>query len=54
MEPVPKTKAWFTAQVIQHQAALFRVARAILSSDEDAEDAVQDAILSAYTRLDTL
>ncbi len=50
----PTTKAWFTQQVICHQTSLFRTARAILSSDEDAEDAVQEAILSAYTRLDTL
>ena len=54
MKPDQMTKAWFTGQVIQHQTALFRTARAILSSDADAEDAVQEAILSAYTRLDTL
>jgi len=32
----------------QHNRRLFRVARAILKSDADAEDAVQDAYLSAY------
>ncbi len=47
-------KAWFTGQVVRCQADLFRVARSILKTDEDAEDAVQEAILSAYARLHLL
>jgi len=32
---------------------LFRVARGVLDTDAEAEDAVQDAYLAAFTRLDT-
>ena len=35
----------FTRLVLQNQTAMFRTARAIVSTDEDAEDAVQSAIL---------
>ena len=48
------TKEWFSGQVIRNQTALFRTARTILPADQDAEDAVQEAILSAYTNLETL
>lgn len=48
------TKEWFSGQVVRNQTALFRTARAILTNDQDAEDAVQEAILSAYARLETL
>ena len=48
------TKAWFTGQVVQNQTALYRTARTILKNREDAEDAVQEAILAAYASLDTL
>ena len=51
--PVP-TKEWFSNQVTDCQTALFRTARAILRSDADAEDAVQETILAAYTGLETL
>ena len=34
-----------------HNGRLFRVARAILKSDEEAEDALQDAYLDAYRRI---
>ena len=42
-------KETFTRQVVQNQEALFRTARAILRQDQDAEDAVQEAICSAFT-----
>jgi len=48
------TKEWFAGQVVHNQTALFRTARTILRSDQDAEDAVQEAILSAYAGLKTL
>lgn len=38
----------FCAQVISCQDTLFHIAKAILCSDEDAEDAVQEAICSAF------
>lgn len=47
-------KAWFSGQVVNDQTAMFRMARTILKNDEDAEDAVQEAILSAYANLDSL
>lgn len=43
-------KEQFCQLVIQHQEAMFRTARAILQSNEDAEDAVQDAICAAFAR----
>ena len=42
----------FTRLVLQNQTAMFRTARAIVSTDEDAEDAVQSAICTAFTKLD--
>ena len=41
-------KETFCAQVIRHQEAMFRAAKAILKQDEDAEDAVQEAICAAF------
>ena len=41
-------KEAFCAQVMAHQDAMFRTAKAILRRDEDAEDAVQEAICAAY------
>ena len=42
-------KETFCAQVIRHQEAMFRAAKAILKQDEDAEDAVQEAFLRLLT-----
>ena len=47
-------KETFCAQVIRHQDALFRAAKAILRSDEDAEDAVQEAICAAFAAREQL
>ena len=47
-------KETFCAQVIRHQDALFRAAKAIVRSDEDAEDAVQEAICAAFAARDQL
>lgn len=47
-------KESFCAQVIGCQETMFRTARAILRSDEDAEDAVQEAICTAFARRDSL
>lgn len=41
-------KEIFCARVIENQEALFRTAKAILRNDEDAEDAVQEAICAAF------
>ncbi len=42
----------FEAVMRRHNGRLFRVARAILKNDADAEDALQDAYLEAYRHLD--
>ena len=47
-------KEAFSAQVIACQETMFRTARAILRSDEDAEDAVQEAICTAFAHRDSL
>ncbi len=47
-------KEIFCTRVMENQEALFRTAKAILRNDEDAEDAVQEAICSAFERRQTL
>jgi len=44
----------FTEAIRRHRAAMFRVARAMLRSDADAEDAVSAATLSAWQHLSSL
>ena len=38
----------FAAAVTEHRRAMYRAARALLSSDADAEDAVSEAVLRAW------
>jgi RNA polymerase sigma-70 factor (ECF subfamily) len=45
--------AAFGELVDRHRTAVYRAARAALSSPTDAEDAAQDAFLVAYQRLDS-
>jgi RNA polymerase sigma-70 factor, ECF subfamily len=45
--------AAFEALMRRHNQRLFRVARAILGDDAEAEDALQDAYLDAYRHMDT-
>lgn len=44
-------KEWFTSQVHEHQDELYRLAYHILRGKEDAEDALQEALLRAYSNL---
>lgn len=44
----------FTALVMEHQAALYRTARSLLSNPQDAEDAVQQAICAAFAHREQL
>src|SRR5215208_2112133 len=44
--------AAFEALMRRHNGKLFRVARAILKDDAEAEDALQDAYLDAYRHMD--
>lgn len=48
------TKEVFCGQVLAAEASLYRVARAILRSDADCADAIQEGILKAYQNLDSL
>jgi RNA polymerase sigma-70 factor (ECF subfamily) len=54
-EPVPEARdvQAFEALMRRHNRRLYRVARAILRSDSDAEDAVQDAYVAAWRALGT-
>ena len=47
-------KETFCAGIVDCQETMFRAAKAILQNDQDAEDAVQEAIVAAWKRLDTL
>lgn len=42
---------WFCGQVEQHKTALYRLARSILRNDEDAKDAVGEAVCKAFAAL---
>ena len=44
----------FCSKVLANQEAMFRAAKAILKNDEDAEDAVQEAICAAFINRDSL
>jgi RNA polymerase sigma-70 factor, ECF subfamily len=46
-----RDQAAFEALMRRHNGRLFRVARAILKDDSEAEDALQDAYLDAYRRI---
>lgn len=48
------TKEQFEADVLSAEKSLYYLARSILPNDEDCADALQNAILLAYRRLDTL
>lgn len=48
------TKEEFCRQVLQAESSLYCVARSILHNNEDCADAMQEAILRAWTKLDTL
>ena len=47
-------KQEFTQQVMEAENSLYRVARTLSSNESDCEDAVQQAILTAYDKLDNL
>ena len=44
-------EAAFETLMRHHNGGLFRVARAILKNDADAEDVLQEAYLAAYRRI---
>ena len=44
----------YVAQVTELQETLYRTARSILRNEQDAQDAVQEAVTQAFARLHTL
>lgn len=48
------TKAEFVLRVRGMERRLYRVSRTLLASDADCEDAVQEALLRAWTKLESL
>lgn len=50
----PIDRETFTNLILRDQTVWFRTARAILPNDQDAEDAVQEAICAAYAKRNTL
>ena len=47
-------KEWFSENVLECQESLYILAYSILRGEEDAKDAVQEAIWRAYENLDSL
>ncbi|MDO4542230.1 MAG: sigma-70 family RNA polymerase sigma factor [Bacillota bacterium] len=47
-------KEAFTTLILQGESTLYRVAKSILHHDQDVEDAVQEGILKAYKKVNTL
>lgn len=47
-------RAWFCERVNENSGGLYWLAKSILHNNEDVKDAVQEAVLTAYEKLDTL
>lgn len=47
-------KSTFVKEVLAAEHTLYRVAKSLLMSDKDCEDAVQNAVLKAYEKMDGL
>lgn len=47
-------KVFFSEQIRIHEQSIYRLALSILKNEHDAADAMQDAILKAYSNLHTL
>lgn len=47
-------KEQFTRYILEAEATMYRISKTILINDSDCEDAVQDAVLKAYSKLRTL
>ena len=49
-----RDKEWFCSRIEEYKLDLYRFALSILKNDEDAKDAVAEAICRAYSRLGSL
>ena len=47
-------KEWFCNKIEEYKYSLYRLSLSILKNEQDAQDAVSEAICSAYAKLDTL
>lgn len=47
-------KTTFINNILESEQTLYRVSKSILGNDQDCEDAVNNAILKAYEKLDSL
>lgn len=47
-------KEQFTSEVLAYEKSMYYIAKSILGNDEDCADALQNAILSAYSNLKSL
>ena len=47
-------KQTFTDKILQSEQTLYRISMSILKNETDCEDAVQDTILTAYSKLGSL
>ena len=48
------TNEEFVSQISDAQTTLYRVAKSILKNDEDCADAIQNAVLKAFDKINTL
>lgn len=48
------SKDQFTSEVLANERSMYYIAKSILNNDEDCADAIQNAILGAYSNLKTL
>lgn len=48
------TKEQFSAKILAMERSLYRISKSLLKNDEDCSDAIQNAILKAYSKLHTL
>lgn len=48
------TSEQFVRQISDAEKSMYRVAKSILRNDEDCVDAMQEAILHAFDKMDTL
>lgn len=53
-EKIMMNKQVFTEQVLAAEQTMYRVAKSILANDWDCEDAVQEAVTRAYSRIGSL
>ncbi len=54
MTYITDKKKWYTEQITACQASLYRLAVSLLRDEEDARDALQEALCTGYEKLNSL